>query len=180
MACNSIGQPNFTVKFLVARANNLKIVNAAILKDWEKSGKLPRFENYPVCLPELYSTMAKPQPLPSLSVPKIFEKLCFRLKDDCEPTMLKRSELELAVELLGGIFWEKEVLMLKGKMTTRTCFNIGEEFEVGKKVISSEWIVDMIVWGKKLDPKVYLVKGGSKIDETDLEFTQPMKKAKVR
>ena len=177
MRCNSAGQVHFTYKFLLARAKNLIIVNANFLAEWSKTDEMPKLAAFSVCLPEDFSSV--PKLLPPLADERMFHNLAFTL-DHNYNMLFTFEQMKVAVEALGGVFWEQEQKDIsKGKMPTRTCFNIGGTYEPGKGIVSSEWITDMVVWGRRLHHKGFEVKEGSEDAGEEELYTQPVKKAKV-
>ena len=176
VACNAAGQVNITFKFLIARAKDLIIANSTFLIDWETTDVMPKLSDYSVCLPEDYS--AVPKPLPALTDVKMFHNLAFLVTDDSN-MLISLGQLKATVEALAGVFWEQEEEnMARGKMATRTNFYIGERYTEGKNLVSSEWIIDMVVRGGRLHHKAYEVTESSEDDAGEM-FTQPIKKAKV-
>ena len=177
MLCNRDGQVHFTYKFLLARSMNLIIVNSSFLTEWSKTDEMPKLADFSVCLPEDFSSV--PKVLPPLTDEKMFHNLSFTLNHD-HNMLFTFEQIKVAVEALGGVFWEQEQEDISmGKMPTRTCFNIGGTYEPGKGVVSSEWITDMIVWGRRLHHKGFEMKEGSEDAGEEQLFTQAVKKAKV-
>jgi hypothetical protein len=177
VACNAAGQVQITFKFLIARAKDLVIANSAFLIELETTDVVPQFSKYSVCLPEDYSSV--PKPLPPLTDNKMFHNLAFSVTEDSN-MLISLEQLKETVEALGGLFWDQEEKNIaRGKMSTRTKFNIGEHYTASKKPVSSEWIIDMVVRGGRLHHKAYEVKETLEDDAGQETYTQPIKKAKV-
>ena len=176
--CNRAGQVHVTYKFLLARAKNLTIVNSNFLTEWSKTDEMPKLSSFGVCLPEDFSSV--PKVLPPLTDEKMFHNLAFTLNRNSN-MQFTFEQIKVIVEALGGVFWEHEQMDIsKGKMPSKTCFNIGETYEPGKCMITSEWITDMVVWGRRLYHGGFVVKEGSEDAGEEQElYTQPVKKAKV-
>ena len=159
----------------MARAKGICIVNSNFLVEWQETGKIPSCAKFPVCLPSDYG--AEPTVLPPLQ-PDMLRHATFDTTGDLEELSFPRPLLAAAVEAMGGAFVrEGEARPMPSTSSSRGppwIFVIGQMTEPKWRVYSDEWLIDMVLKGRKLSPKTY------RIEETAEEeyagCTQPFTK----
>jgi hypothetical protein len=173
--CNNKRQAEFTGKLVVARAKGIDIVDSAFLVNWEETGKMPSLAQFPVCLPVDYG--AEPTVLPPLQ-PNILQHATFDTTGD--ELSFPRPLLATVVEAMGGAF-VREGEARPARPSSRLYssgppyfFVIGHTTEPKLRVYSDEWLVDMVLKGRKLSPKTYCIEETA--EEEYAGSTQPFAK----
>jgi len=175
--CNDEMQAEITGKLLVARAKGISIVNSNFLVKWQETGKFPSRAEFPVCLPSAYG--AKPTVLPPLQ-PDMLRHATFDTTGDLKELAFPRPLLAAVVEAMGGAFVREGES--RPSMPTRLnsrgpswIFVIGQTTEPKWRVYSDEWLVDMVLKGRKLSPSTYRIEETAE-EEEYVGCTQPFTK----
>jgi hypothetical protein len=175
--CNSQKQATFTNKLLMARAEGVKIVDSAFLVRWQETDKMPSLHEFPVCLPADWSS--KPTLMPPRK-PGLLMNVTFDTTGDLGELLVSRPLLVAAVEALGGAFVREGEPRPPGpprsdKPGPPFVFVIGQTAERVWPVYSDEFILNMILEGKRLNPSTYRIWEEVAEDE-GAGCTQPIRK----
>ena len=157
LKCNDKKQAEFTGKLVVARAKGIAICNSTFLVKWQKTGEMPSLDEFNVCLPSDYG--AKATVLPPLQ-PDILRDATFDTTGDLKELAFPRPLLAAVVEAMGGAFvqeGEARPPMPSGPRGPPWVFVIGQTTEPKWRVYSDEWLIDMVLKGRKLSPLTYLI-----------------------
>jgi len=170
--CNTKKQAMLTAKLVVARAKGIFLVDCAFLVKWETTGTMPAFSEFPVCLPSAYGNDSTV--LPPLKA-NLLENVTLDMTGDLSKLLIPHNLLATVVEALGGSFVrEGEARPPRVRSHGRAwVFVIGHDAEDMWPVYSDEWLLDMVLKGRRLNPATYRIVENSGVEEG---CTQPVEK----